>query len=162
MAAAWGRGVVGAWVPELIEQAFADGAVAALRRNAVFDVVSEAPKSSGALLLPEQSAQAHAQPLTAGACRRAGVAYSAVAAAFVHKAALELPHPLEVIGSTFKLPPAERRGLMTIVRFGGVSEVARVLGLSDATVKTHLQRIYAKTETRRQADLVPRLGPTTQ
>jgi DNA-binding CsgD family transcriptional regulator len=96
---------------------------------------------------------AHVLPLTFGARRQAGVAYSAVAAVFVHKAALELPHPLEVIAATFKLTPAEMRVLMMIVQLGGVPEVAPVLGLSEATVKTHLQHIFAKTDTSRQADL---------
>jgi len=97
---------------------------------------------------------AHVLPLTSGARRRAGVAYSAVAAVFVRKAALELPHPLETIASTFQLTPAEMRVLMTIVQLGGIPEVAPVLGISEATVKTHLQRIFGKTDTSRQADLV--------
>jgi DNA-binding CsgD family transcriptional regulator len=97
---------------------------------------------------------AHVLPLTSGARRQAGVAYSAVAAVFLRKAALELPHPLEAIASTFKLTTAEMRVLMMIVQLGGVPEVAPVLGISEATVKTHLQRIFAKTDTSRQADLV--------
>jgi DNA-binding CsgD family transcriptional regulator/PAS domain-containing protein len=97
---------------------------------------------------------AHVLPLTSGARRKAGVAYSAVAAVFVRKAALDLPHPLETIASTFKLTPAEMRVLMMIVQLGGVPDVAPVLGLSEATVKTHLQRIFAKTGASRQADLV--------
>jgi DNA-binding CsgD family transcriptional regulator/PAS domain-containing protein len=97
---------------------------------------------------------AHVLPLTAGARRKARVAYSAVAAVFVRKAALELPHPLEVVTSTFKLTPAEMRVLMMIVQFGSLQKVAPVLGVSEATVKTHLQRIFAKTDTSRQADLV--------
>jgi DNA-binding CsgD family transcriptional regulator/PAS domain-containing protein len=97
---------------------------------------------------------AHVLPLTSGVRRKASVAYSAVAAVFVRKAALELPHPLETIASTFKLTPAEMRVLMMIVQLGGVAEVAPVLGLSEATVKTHLQHIFAKTETSRQADLI--------
>ena len=97
---------------------------------------------------------AHVLPLTSGARRRAGTSYSAVAAVFVQKAALDLPHPLETIAATFKLTPAELRVLMAIVEIGGVSEVAQILGISEATVKTHLQRIFAKTDTSRQADLV--------
>ena len=97
---------------------------------------------------------AHILPLTSGTRRRAGVAYSAVAAVFVRKAALELPHPIETIASTFQLTPAEMRVLMMIVQLGGVPEVAPVLGISEATVKTHLQRIFGKTGTSRQADLV--------
>jgi DNA-binding CsgD family transcriptional regulator/PAS domain-containing protein len=97
---------------------------------------------------------AHVLPLTSGARRKAGVAYSAVAAVFVRKAALDLPHPIETIAGTFKLTPAEMRVLMMIVQLGGVPEVAPVLGISEATAKTHLHRIYAKTGTSRQADLV--------
>jgi DNA-binding CsgD family transcriptional regulator len=97
---------------------------------------------------------AHVLPLTSGARRRAGTSYSAVAAVFVHKAALDLPHPLETIAATFKLTPAELRVLMAIVEIGGVPEVAPILGISETTVKTHLQRIFAKTGTSRQADLV--------
>ena len=64
-------------------------------------------------------------PLTSGARRKAGVAYSAVAAMFVRKVALELPHPLEALANAYKLTPAEMRVLMMIVQVGGVPEVAR-------------------------------------
>ena len=97
---------------------------------------------------------AHVLPLTAGARRNAGVAYSAVAAIFVHKAALELPHPVEAIAETFKLTPMEIRVLMMIVEVGGVPEIAPVLGVSETTVKTHLRHIFIKTGANRQAELV--------
>jgi DNA-binding CsgD family transcriptional regulator len=97
---------------------------------------------------------AHVLPLTSGARRKVGAAYNAVAAVFVRKAELELPHPLETIANVFKLTSAEMRVLMMIVQIGGVREVAPVLGISEPTVKTHLQHIFEKTETSRQADLV--------
>jgi DNA-binding CsgD family transcriptional regulator len=97
---------------------------------------------------------AHVLPLTSGARRKAGVAYSAVAAVFVRKAALDLPHPLEAIARTFKLTPAEMRVLMMIIEVGGVPEVVSALGVSGPTVKTHLQHVFQKTGTSRQADLV--------
>jgi DNA-binding CsgD family transcriptional regulator len=37
---------------------------------------------------------------------------------------------------------------------GGVPEIAPGLGISEATVKTHLKRLFAKTRTHRQVDLV--------
>jgi DNA-binding CsgD family transcriptional regulator len=43
---------------------------------------------------------------------------------------------------------------MTIVNVGGVPEAADVLGISETTVKTHLQHVFEKTRTRRQADLI--------
>jgi DNA-binding CsgD family transcriptional regulator len=97
---------------------------------------------------------AHVLPLTSGARRKAGLAYSAVAAVFVRKAALDLPHPLDTLANAYKLTPAEMRVLMMIVQLGGVPEVAPVLGMARPTVKTHLQHIFDKTDTKRQSDLV--------
>ena len=97
---------------------------------------------------------AHILPLTSGARRKAGSEYSAAAAVFVRKAGLDLPHPLETITNIYRLTPAEMRVLMAIVQIGGVSEIAPVLGISEATVKTHLAHLFAKTDTSRQADLV--------
>jgi DNA-binding CsgD family transcriptional regulator len=97
---------------------------------------------------------AHVLPLTSGARRRAGVNYAAVAAVFVHKAALDSPSPLEAIARLYKLTPTELRVLLAIVQVGGVPETAVVLGTAEGTVKTHLHRVFAKTETRRQSELV--------
>ena len=96
----------------------------------------------------------HVLPLTSGVRRQAGVEYSAVAAAFICKAELDRPHPLEAIASVFKLTASEMRVLMAIVEVGGVPEIAPVLGISETTVKTHLQHVFEKTGTQRQADLV--------
>ena len=49
---------------------------------------------------------AHVLPLTSGARRRAGTSYAAVAALFVHKAALQAPSPPEAIAKTYKLTPS--------------------------------------------------------
>jgi DNA-binding CsgD family transcriptional regulator len=97
---------------------------------------------------------AHVLPLTSGARRQAGMSHAAVAAVFVRKAALDLPSPLETIAALYKLTAAEMRVLMAIINVGGVPEVAPVLGISETTVKTHLQRVFEKTGTSRQADLV--------
>jgi DNA-binding CsgD family transcriptional regulator len=97
---------------------------------------------------------AHALPLTSGARRRAGIAYAATTALFVHKAALDTPSPPETIAKTYRLTPTELRVLLAIVEVGGVPEVAGALGVSSETVKTHLGRLYVKTGASRQADLV--------
>ena len=96
---------------------------------------------------------AHVLPLTSVARRRAG-AHSAAAAMFVRKAALNAPSPPEVIGATYNLTPAELRVLFAIVDIGGVPDVAAALGVADTTVKTHLSRLFEKTGSARQADLV--------
>jgi hypothetical protein len=49
--------------------------------------------------------------LTAGARRRTGHAFAAVAGVFVHKAALEAPSAAETLISTYKLTAMELRGL---------------------------------------------------
>jgi DNA-binding CsgD family transcriptional regulator len=97
---------------------------------------------------------AHVLPLTSGARRRAGVSYAAVAALFVHKAALDTPSPPEVIAKAYKLTPMELRVLLAIVEVGGVPEVAEAIGIAESTVKTHLGNIYKKSGSTRQADLV--------
>ena len=97
---------------------------------------------------------AHMLPLSGGARGRTGAAYSAAAALFVREAELQYPSPPDVIGRTFDLTPAELRVLLGIVQIGGVPEVAAAFGIADTTVKTHLGRLYAKTGTARQADLV--------
>jgi DNA-binding CsgD family transcriptional regulator len=97
---------------------------------------------------------AHVLPLTSGARRRAGTSYAAVAALFVHKAALEAPSLPEAIARLYNLTPSELRVLLAIVQVGGVPETAGALGVAEATVKTHLHRLFGKTGTNRQADLV--------
>jgi DNA-binding CsgD family transcriptional regulator len=97
---------------------------------------------------------AHVLPLTSGARRNAGISYGAVAAIFLRKAGLDLPSPPIVIAQEFQLTPAELRVLFSIVEIGSVSEVADVLGISEATVRTHLHRLFEKTGAGRQADLV--------
>ncbi len=97
---------------------------------------------------------AHVLPLTSGERRGAGAGYAAVAALFVHKATLETRSPPETIARHYKLTPSELRVLLAIVQVGGVPEVAEALGIGEATVKTHLQRLFAKTDTSRQAELV--------
>jgi len=97
---------------------------------------------------------AHVLPLTSGERRRAGVAYTAVAAMFVRKAEMEAAAAPEVIASTYRLTPTELRVLLAIVEVGGVPEVAAALGVAETTVKTHLGRLFEKTDTARQADLV--------
>jgi DNA-binding CsgD family transcriptional regulator len=95
----------------------------------------------------------HVLPLTTGARRQAGVAYSAVAAVFVQRAGNDMPS-LDTLAERYQLTPAELRVLIAIIDVGGVPEVAAALQLSQATVRTHLRHVFEKTGVRRQADLV--------
>jgi DNA-binding CsgD family transcriptional regulator len=93
-------------------------------------------------------------PLTSGARREAGRAHGAAVAVFVRKAALDMRSALESIAQAYKLTARELSVLMGIVEVGGVPEVAAVLGLSEATVKTYLRTVFRKTGASRQAELV--------
>jgi DNA-binding CsgD family transcriptional regulator len=97
---------------------------------------------------------AHVLSLSAGVRRLAGADDRAVAALFVQKASRDLPSPQNAIAKLYRLTPTELRVLAGIVQVGGAPEVALAMGISVSTVKTHLRRLFAKTGTDRQADLV--------
>jgi DNA-binding CsgD family transcriptional regulator len=97
---------------------------------------------------------AHVLPLTSGARRKAGVSYGAVAAVFVRKADLDMPSAPVAVAQQFRLTPAELRVLFSVIEISGIAEISDVLGISEATVKTHLHHVFEKTGTDRQADLV--------
>jgi DNA-binding CsgD family transcriptional regulator len=132
--------------------------------NALFEVIVAAAKGDEAVGLrgiavplsrgDTEHFVAHVLPLTSGARRRISTSYRAVAALFVHRATLGMPSPPEMIADAYRLTPTELRVLLAIVEIGGVPEVAEALGIAETTVKTHLSRVFAKTGTARQADLV--------
>ena len=93
-------------------------------------------------------------PLTSGRRHQTGIACQATAVLFVSRASLDAAEASDIIRSFFSLTPAEARVLLKVVEFGGVSETARSLDVAESTVKTHLRRIFTKTDTKRQADLV--------
>ena len=95
----------------------------------------------------------HMLPLTSAARTRIGMTYQAVAALFVRKVALDSPCG-ELVARAFELTPAELRVLLAIVEVGGVPETALALGVAETTIKTHLHRVFSKTGSSRQADLV--------
>ena len=97
---------------------------------------------------------AHVLPLTSGKRRDAAFHYAAAAVVFVHRAALATPSPPEVIAQTYGLTPTELRVLLGVVEVGGGPLVAEALGIGETTVKFHLRRLFEKTGTHRQADLV--------
>jgi DNA-binding CsgD family transcriptional regulator len=101
-----------------------------------------------------QNHVAYILPLTSRARQRTGVGYAAAVAMFVCKAQVESPPVPEVIAKLYRLTPSELRVLLALFDAGGVSEIAEVLGISEATTRTHLHRLFTKTGTKRQADLV--------
>jgi DNA-binding CsgD family transcriptional regulator len=132
-----------------------DGRSAAALREVMAKAAGPQARSTALPLGTDEGTRyvAHLLPLAAAA-RRSGAGYPAVAAVFVHKAAMEAHCRPEVIAETYGLTRAELRVLLAIVEGGGVADTADSLGLSEATVKTHLHRVFGKTGASRQADLV--------
>jgi DNA-binding CsgD family transcriptional regulator len=64
------------------------------------------------------------------------------------------PPPAEVLQRIYGLTRAEARTAVAIVGADGTKDVAERLGASPATVRTHLQRVFDKTGTHRQSELV--------
>jgi DNA-binding CsgD family transcriptional regulator len=96
---------------------------------------------------------AHVLPLAPTTRWRADFFQTTVVALIVHRAALDRPAS-EAIAKTYRLTPRELRVLLSLVEIGGVPDVARVLGVSEATVRTHVARLFEKTGVSRQVDLV--------
>ncbi|WP_245273455.1 helix-turn-helix transcriptional regulator [Mesorhizobium sp. WSM3224] len=97
-------------------------------------------------------AVAYILPLTEGTARAAF--RPARAAVFVSTTTSASPLPEAVLTTLFDLTPAEARVLLRIGSGLSAPRSAVSLGIGDNTLKTHLNRIFAKTGTRRQADLV--------
>jgi len=93
-------------------------------------------------------------PLSSTVRPGSGAGRAAAAAVFVQKASLETRSATEVIANTFDLTRSELRVLLAIIELGGVRETADALGIGQSTVKTHLHRLFRKTATSCQVELV--------
>jgi DNA-binding CsgD family transcriptional regulator/PAS domain-containing protein len=104
---------------------------------------------------------AHVLPLTSGSRQQSGAMYSAVAAVFIRKTPLESPPPLEALAERYKLTASEIRVLDAVLKVSSVKAMAEMLGISQATVKSHLHNVFRKTGAGRQSDLVKLLAGMT-
>lgn len=99
-------------------------------------------------------------PLTLeGGARRIAAVLPVDTAAGIYSLFLHSPEPdIPAIGrhliNAFGLTPREVAVLMPLLEGQSIAEVADVLGVSVATARTHLQHLFTKTKTDRQADLV--------
>jgi DNA-binding CsgD family transcriptional regulator len=96
----------------------------------------------------------HVLPLRSGLRAQSERASGASVALFVRRVGMECRPSSDLVRQTYKLTPAELRVLFGIVEVGGVPDVAASLGVAETTIKTHLGRVFEKTGTSRQADLV--------
>ena len=64
---------------------------------------------------------------------------------------------LDAVRERFGLTPAEAKVLAALVDGSSVREAAARLGVSERTVSTHLGRVFMKTGTHRQSELIRRV-----
>jgi DNA-binding CsgD family transcriptional regulator len=91
--------------------------------------------------------------LTSGAGSEIGSRHRAVAAVFVRRIGLDLRLDPVPVARSYDLTPRELTVMITVVESGGVPEAASILGLSQNTVRSHLQSIYRKTGAKNQSEL---------
>jgi DNA-binding CsgD family transcriptional regulator/PAS domain-containing protein len=104
---------------------------------------------------------AHVLPLKSGALRP-DLALGAAAAVFVTPPGNHSPPQFEALAALYDLTPTEARVMIEIASGKNRAETASTLGIADSTVKTHLARVFEKTQTSEQSDLaklVARLTP---
>jgi DNA-binding CsgD family transcriptional regulator len=81
------------------------------------------------------------------------------AVAFLHVVDPDERGPINLgpFAEGYRLTPAEHRLTEALVRTESIIEAARLTGISEATARTHMQHIYAKTEVESLAGLLARV-----
>ncbi|MFX4861103.1 helix-turn-helix transcriptional regulator, partial [Acinetobacter baumannii] len=85
---------------------------------------------------------------------RAGLIQRAAAALFVASASGPRHLPHDALSELYDLTPAEIRIFELICEGQTRNDISALLGISVATVKSHLLHVFEKTGCRRQVDLV--------
>jgi DNA-binding CsgD family transcriptional regulator len=93
-------------------------------------------------------------PLDGGLRTDLAAPFSARAAVFLREIGDAAPLPGELFVRRYGITPAECRVLMLLTQGMSPHETADALGCSEATVRTHMQRLFAKTGTGGQPDLM--------
>jgi len=117
--------------------------------GAAIGLALSAPGAAPMLAYVLPLAPARAQELNAGA---------ASAAIFIRSAETAAMSSEKAISEAFGLTPAEARVMSKIAAGAPPAVAAQELGVSEATVRTHLSRIFHKTGVTRQADLAGLIG----
>jgi len=138
----------------------------ALSRALAESSAGRAPSTSGqhAIPLPDEEGSgliANVLPLQWRDGRNPLAALPGAAAVIIQDPAEGAPPPMEAIGLLYGLTAAERNVLEHVAASHTPQETADRLGVSVNTIKTHLQKIFAKTNTARQADLVRLVARST-
>jgi DNA-binding CsgD family transcriptional regulator len=62
--------------------------------------------------------------------------------------------PPALLRRLYRLTEAEAEVALRVIRGAGLKQISEELSISYTTVRTHLQHVFDKTDTHRQADLV--------
>jgi len=93
-------------------------------------------------------------PLNRGERQDLGGSFAATAAIFVQDPVIVPPLPGEAFAKLYGLTGSELRVLLAMSPVLSVKEAAEMLGIGETTTKTHLQHIFAKTNTSKQTELM--------
>lgn len=102
----------------------------------------------------ERDLAAWVLPLDTGLRRDFGATYDARVAVFVRELGDTSPFPPELFIRRYGITPAECRLLMLLVQGMTLQDAIATLGVGMATAKTHLSRLFAKTGTASQVELM--------
>lgn len=103
---------------------------------------------------PEGEVILHLLPLNAARQQSLDAGAGAAFVHFARRIDRDDTAAIATFAERFGLTPRETEVLQAIVEVGGVPQAADVLGLSAATVRTHVTSIFDKSGVRRQADLI--------
>lgn len=133
-------------------------------RTALSQAIDEASRDDGndavsghSLAIPSVGGSGYVAtvlPVDRGQRRGIVAPFAASVAVFTKDPAHTTLMPGEAFARLYKLTGGELRVLLALAEGLGGKEAAEMLGVSEPTVRTHLQHIFAKTGTTRQADLL--------
>lgn len=100
-------------------------------------------------------------PLAEGKRHEIMKPFAAETAVFIQPPAMQLPLPGDALMQLYGFTPAELRVAMAMLPGLSVPEVADILGVGEATIRSHLKNMYLKTGTVRQAEFLQLLTRAT-
>jgi DNA-binding CsgD family transcriptional regulator len=106
----------------------------------------------------QQIVMATLLPLNQGLRREASQPTLATVALFINAPSERFEFAGEAIARQFRLTGAELQLLLALLEGDTVRKAAERFGVARSTVKTHLQRLFAKTGVTRQSDLIRKMN----
>jgi DNA-binding CsgD family transcriptional regulator len=97
---------------------------------------------------------AHNFPIAAWGAKQGGGDRQAVAGIRLHDPRLPIDDAVDRISREYRLAPRERQVLQAIVEGHSLTQIADRLSIAHSTMKTYLGRLFEKTSTEKQSDLI--------